>query len=121
MSVQKRTLLILCQSGSSHWVDCRGGVREAVAVPPGDLFSLWVSRSCVLCADVGSELFIALGFVRFLHFIERSTNERTGRLEQPLTLRAAEALKILVFNPDQLACHCSAPSPLRIVRRMGQL
>jgi hypothetical protein len=68
-----------------------------------DLLSLWFVYSWKLHADARSELFIAFRFIGFLHFIKRSANERTGRLEHPLTVRAAEALKILVLNPDQLA------------------
>jgi hypothetical protein len=54
---------------------------------------------------MGSELFVALCFVSLLHLVKRFANERTTRLEHPLTLRASEALKTLDLNPDQLAWH----------------
>jgi hypothetical protein len=51
---------------------------------------------------VGCELFVALGFVGLLHLVKRFVDERTSRIEHPLTFRASEALKILALNPDHL-------------------
>jgi len=49
------------------------------------------------------KLFETLGFVLLLHFIQRFTNGRTGRLKRPITLGATEALKVLFLNPYSLA------------------
>jgi hypothetical protein len=65
----------------------------------------------VLGTNVGSKLFVTLGFVLPLHFIKRFGNERTSRTKQPVTLGASEALKVPVLNPYQLAWHW------RIIRR----
>jgi hypothetical protein len=46
-----------------------------------------------------------------LHFIEGSTSERAGRLKLPVTLGAAEALKILALNPIQTAWHLRIIAP----------
>jgi hypothetical protein len=35
-----------------------------------DLFSLWTSSSWVLYTSVGSKLFVTLGFVLSLHFVQ---------------------------------------------------
>jgi hypothetical protein len=60
----------------------------------------------VLGANVGSKLFVTLGFVLPLHFMQRFANERTRRIKHPVTLGASEALKVLVLNPYKLAWHC---------------
>jgi hypothetical protein len=60
----------------------------------------------VLDTSVGSKLFVALGFVLPLHFIQRFAHERTRRIKHPVTLGASEALKVLVLNPYELAWHC---------------
>jgi len=49
---------------------------------------------------VGSKLFVTLGFVFLLHFIKRKTSEPANRQELPVTLGAAEALKILALHPS---------------------
>jgi|SRR5580700_523453 hypothetical protein len=56
---------------------------------------------------VGSKLFVAICFVRLLHLVECFSNRRTRSPENPLTLRASEALEFGVLNPDQLAWHCN--------------
>ena len=56
-----------------------------------------------LGTGVGCELFVALCFVGLLHLVKRFVDERTSRIEHPLTFRASEALKILALNPDQFA------------------
>jgi hypothetical protein len=53
----------------------------------------------VVCTNVGSKFFVALGFVLRHHFNKRITGDRTGRLELPVTLRATQTLKILALNP----------------------
>jgi hypothetical protein len=57
----------------------------------------------VLGTNVGSKLFVTLGFVLPLHFIQRLASKRTRRIKHPVTLGATEALKLLVLNPYQLA------------------
>ena len=69
------------------------------------LFRLWLFGSWMLCAEVGSKLFVTMFFVMLLHFIERGTGECTRRLKLPVTLGAAETLKILALNPFQTAWH----------------
>jgi hypothetical protein len=69
------------------------------------LFRLWLFGSWVLCAEVGSKLFITLAFVLLLHFIERGASERIRRLKLPVTLGATEAQEIVALNPFQFAWH----------------
>src|ERR1700674_1461992 len=70
-----------------------------------DLCSLWPRGSWVLGTKMGSKLLVTLGLVPLLHFLQRFANERTGRIKHPVTLGATEALKVLVFNPNQLPRH----------------
>jgi hypothetical protein len=59
----------------------------------------------VLCANVGSELFVTPGFVFSFHFIKRITLRLTRGLKLPVTLGATEALEILALHPFQTAWH----------------
>ena len=59
----------------------------------------------MLGTNVGSKLLVTLGLVPPLHFLERFANERISRVKHPVAVGAAEALKVLSFNPDQLAGH----------------
>ena len=70
-----------------------------------DLFSLWVRGSWVLSTNVGGKLFVTLGLVLLLHFIQRLADDRTRRMKQPITLGATETLEGAVLNPNQLARH----------------
>jgi hypothetical protein len=78
-----------------------------------DLYCRRPSGHFVLCAKVGSEFFITLGFAISLHFIDRFANDRTGRVKHPGTLRATVALKILVLNPDKRGSSACRTSRLR--------
>src|ERR1700675_3710447 len=69
------------------------------------LFRLWPRGSRALDTNVGSKLFVALGFVLLLHAIERFVKERTGWLKHPVALGATEALKARFLNPYLLAWH----------------
>jgi hypothetical protein len=59
----------------------------------------------MLCANVGKEFFISLGFVFFFHFIERIAYKGAGRLVYPRALRATVALKVPDINPDKSSQH----------------
>jgi hypothetical protein len=60
----------------------------------------------VLDANVGSKLFVPLGFKLLLHLFQVFANERPGRLEHPVTLGAAESLEGMALDPYSLARHC---------------
>jgi hypothetical protein len=70
-----------------------------------NLFRLWARGSWVLDANVGGKLIVTPGLVLLLHLIERSVDERISRLKHPATLGAAEALKVILLDPYQLARH----------------
>jgi hypothetical protein len=70
-----------------------------------DLFCLWARGSWVLGTNVGGKLFVTLGLVLPLHFIQRFADDRIQRTKHPVTLGAAETLKVPVLNPNQLAPH----------------
>ena len=72
---------------------------------PASVLLFRIHCSWKLGTGVSCELFVALGFVRLLHLVKWFADERTNRIEHPLTLRASEALKILALNPDQVARH----------------
>lgn len=59
----------------------------------------------MLCANVGSKLPAAFGFVFSLHFVEGITSDRTSGTKLPVTLVATKALEILASNPFQTAWH----------------
>jgi hypothetical protein len=70
-----------------------------------ELFSLWTRGRWVLGTNVGSKLFVTVGLVVPLHFIQRSANDRTRGLKHPFALGATKALRVLALNPYQLAWH----------------
>jgi hypothetical protein len=53
----------------------------------------------VLGTNVGSKLFVTLGLVLLLHFIQRFANHWTRRIKKPVTLGATETLTVPVLNP----------------------
>jgi hypothetical protein len=59
----------------------------------------------VFGTDVGGKLFVTLGLVVPLHFIQRFADDRVQRTKCPVTLGATETLEGLVLNPNQLAPH----------------
>ena len=77
-----------------------------------DLLGLGIGGSSVLGANVGGEIFVTLGLVLLLHFLQGFGNNRTGRLKHPFTLGAAVALKVLALDPYQLAGHGPEYTPV---------
>jgi hypothetical protein len=83
--------------------------------PSGDrpaLFRLLRFSSRMFGTKVGGKLFVALGLVLLLQFIERLADERTGSAKHPRTPGATEPLKVRILDPDQLARHGQSISPM---------
>jgi hypothetical protein len=59
----------------------------------------------MLGTNVGGKLFVTLGLVLPLHFIQRFADDGIQRTKHPVTLGATETLKGQVLNPNQLALH----------------
>src|SRR6266852_6377963 len=98
---------VLIQSSSRMFVACACNVLNVRC----DLFSPWPRCSWVLDTNVGGKLFVALGFVLLLHFIQGFVKGRARGLEQPVALGATEALKVLFLNPHQHAWHGGSIRP----------
>jgi len=69
---------------------------------------------------VGSKLFVTLGLVLLLHFIQRFANDRTRRIKQPVTLGATKTLTVLVLNPSQPTPHGHSIGVAACSVRMGR-
>jgi hypothetical protein len=75
---------------------------DTALATPGEgrgLCCIQLSGDWALYTNVGSKLFVTLGFVLPLHFIERVAGEGTRRGKLPVTLRATETQKIPGLNP----------------------
>ena len=75
------------------------------------LFSLWTRSSWVLDTNVGSKLFVTLGFVQPPHFVQCSANEGSRRFKHPCTLGATETLEAVSFDPHRTARHRRSMMP----------
>jgi hypothetical protein len=92
------------QRMKKQWSALRTACMVSAAIPKRlaamvDLLSLGIGGPSVLGANVGSKLFVTLGFVLPLHFIQWFRNNRTSRLKHPVALGATETLKLLVLDP----------------------
>jgi hypothetical protein len=71
--------------------------------------AIWLTG--ILCGsrvrgtDMRGELVVSLLFVVRLHLVNRSANDRPGRVEYPSAFGATPALKLLPFDPHQFAAH----------------
>jgi hypothetical protein len=81
-----------------------------------DYLAFLVFRSRVFSANMGCKIFIALLLVVLLHFIERSADGWSRRIEHPCAFRATPPPKTPFFEPYQFAAHGLSSTPLDLVR-----
>jgi len=95
---------------------CLSLVTRFEARPAGTIELLCCLWGDVFGADMRCELLVAPLFVVTFHLLERLPYGRTRRVELPRAFRAAPAMKILSFDPDQSTAprrHVTSPDSVR--------